>query len=63
MYVCVAVLRKREMFKEKIKWVYFDIDADFSEWLNDVSKVVGVTREQMAKEAIEAWIDGNLVIE
>jgi predicted DNA-binding protein len=63
MYVCVVVLRKREMFKEKIKWVYFDVDADFSEWLNDVSKVVGVTREQMAKEAIEAWVDGTLVID
>jgi predicted DNA-binding protein len=51
------------MFKEKTRWVYFDIDAEFSEWLNGVSKTVGVTREQMAKDAIEAWLSGNLVIE
>jgi len=48
--------------KEKLKFVYFDVDYEVSEWLNTVSLKVGVTKEQLVKESIEAWLKGDIVI-
>ena len=52
----------KKMLKEKTKLIYFAVDVEFSKWLNVVSSKVGVTREQMVKEAIDAWVNGDLLI-